>query len=320
MSLKFSFLMIVFNGDDFLHQSLESVYDFAHDIFVIEGAVKEAWPIANVDGSSTDNTIQVLNDFPDPLKKIKIIHGKWSDKEEMTNALIKYVTGDYIWRLDSDEVYKSKDLVKIKTLLSQNPKLTHVTLRGVDFFHGFDRIMISKDDPNKHVANRIWKFEKKCFFKGHRPPDLYCPCEGKYMGKDKILSGLDLENEHGVTLYHYSWVTDKQVKDKMIFFSEVYLRKFSVGIPYWNIVHTIPVVRRFYRIIFSLPIFDRYRRGRSFPKMNFNYYSTVWKKWSQDREYVESKYGVTFNSEEPHITVPFQGRHPEVIYKLIEKL
>ena len=73
MSLKFSFLMIVFNGDDFLHQSLESVYDFAHEIFVIEGAVKEAWPIANVDGSSTDNTIQVLNDFPDPLKKIKII-------------------------------------------------------------------------------------------------------------------------------------------------------------------------------------------------------------------------------------------------------
>ena len=137
--LKFSFLTIVFNGDDFLYQSLMSVYNFAHEIFVVEGAEKDAWSLANLDGSSTDNTKKILSNFPDPDDKLRVIHGKWNSKEEMTNAPMKHITGDYIWRLDSDEIYKEQDLIKLSKLLSNNRHITHLTFLQQEFFKGYDR-------------------------------------------------------------------------------------------------------------------------------------------------------------------------------------
>ena len=314
---KFSFLTIVFNGDDFIYQSLMSVYEFAHEIFVVEGAEMDAWCIANADGSSTDKTNEILKNFPDPENKIKFFHGKWKSKEEMTNAPLKYVTGDYIWRLDSDEVYKKKDLYEFSKIISERPEITHVTFLQQEFFKGFERIMVPKNGLKKYLYDKIWKFENGSYFIGHRPPDLYSPSSNKFMGKGVTLSGVELEEKYNINIYHYSMVTDKQAIDKMIYFSNVYLRRFAVGIPFWSIVGKIPVIRDFYRFFFSMPIFDKFRKQRSFPEMNFDYYNTVWEKWEGDQDTIEEKYGVTFNSKKPYITIPFLGTHPETIQEMI---
>jgi glycosyltransferase involved in cell wall biosynthesis len=319
-NIKFSFLTIVFNGDDFLHESLASVYNFAHEIFVIEGAEKDAWSLANSDGSSTDNTNKILSEFPDPNKKIKIIHGKWKSKEEMTNAPMKYITGDFIWRLDSDEVYKEKDLIKLSHIIAEKTEVTHLTFLQQEFYKGFKRIMIPANNESRYLYDKIWKFEKGSYFVGHRPPDLFSPISGKYMAKDgHTLGGNVLENNHNINIYHYSLITDKQAKEKMAYFSTVYLRRFGVGIPFWGLFKRIPVLRVLYKSFFSKPYFDNFRKKRSFPEMNFNYITSVWERWDNSRDAVEKEFGVTFNSKKPYVTVAFLGEHPKAMQDKVNK-
>ncbi len=103
---RFSFVMIVLNGMPFIEYSLKSVYDFAHEIIIVEGAVENCMFAANADGSSTDGTVEFIESFPDPQNKIKLVRSRWPEKCEMQNEALKHVTGDYVWLIDSDEVYK----------------------------------------------------------------------------------------------------------------------------------------------------------------------------------------------------------------------
>jgi hypothetical protein len=40
-ALRFSFVMIVLNGIPLIEYSLKSIYDFAHEIIIVEGAVQD---------------------------------------------------------------------------------------------------------------------------------------------------------------------------------------------------------------------------------------------------------------------------------------
>lgn len=306
--------MIVFNGDAFIRESLRSVYDFAHEIFIVEGAVLESWAIANQDGSSTDATVNAIKNFSDPKGKIRLCQGKWETKEQMTNALISHVTGDYVWRLDSDEVYKEKDLIKIQGLLTESPDVSCVNIKTIDFFQGFDRIVVHRDDRSKSSqVDRIWKFEKGCRFIGHRPPDLYYPTRDRFMGQGTRIDGQWLAAMHGIHFYHYSYVTDRQVENKMEHYTKVYLKDYPIGVPFWQLIKRLPLFRIGYAWFFKRRIFNALRKKLAFPEMNFNYIETVWKPWRINRDAVEKKYGVTFNSSDPFVTIPFEGNHPKTM-------
>ena len=67
----FSFVMIVLNGMPFIENSLKSIYEFAHEIIIIEGAVEKCMFAANVNGSSIDGTVEFIKSFPDTQNKIK---------------------------------------------------------------------------------------------------------------------------------------------------------------------------------------------------------------------------------------------------------
>ena len=112
-SLRFSFGMIVFNGEAFLREVLESIYDFAFEVIVVEGPDVNALPMAGPDGGSSDGTMDILRTFPDPEKKIKVIRGVWQSKDHQCNRFIEEACGDYIWQVDDDEIYKREDLLKI---------------------------------------------------------------------------------------------------------------------------------------------------------------------------------------------------------------
>lgn len=317
---KFSFLTIVFNGDDFLYESLMSVYEFAHEIFVVEGAERDAWMLANFDGSSTDRTNIILEDFPDIDNKIRIFHGRWRTKEEMTNVPVEYISGDYVWRLDSDEIYKKEDLAKLAEILTLNPEIEHVSLIGKEFYHGFEYIQVKPDGGFGYETNRIWKWSTGSYFKGHRPPDLWNPNKRKFMGKGPTITGSTLEKLYQINYYHYSLVTEKQAREKTVYYRNVYLRRFAVGIPLWKFVRFIPIISELYRRVFSRPWMDNYRIRNAFPEMNFRYYETVWLRWNTEKVSVEKEYGVAFNSQEPYVTVPFDGTHPVEIEDMIRSI
>ena len=61
--VKISFGLIVLNGYPFITYNLKSIYPFAHEIIVVEGACPSASNVATFDGHSIDGTLQLLYDF-----------------------------------------------------------------------------------------------------------------------------------------------------------------------------------------------------------------------------------------------------------------
>ena len=78
--MKIAFGMIVFEGDYVLKECLEQVYPYADQILISEGPV-EYWQRQGRT-TSLDKTNDILNNFSDPLNKIKIIHGQFKEKDD----------------------------------------------------------------------------------------------------------------------------------------------------------------------------------------------------------------------------------------------
>ena len=82
--MKIAFGMIVFEGDYVLQQCLEQVYPFAEQILIAEGPVSY-WQRQGRT-TSLDDTNKILDEFPDPDNKIKIVHGQFSEKDDQCKS------------------------------------------------------------------------------------------------------------------------------------------------------------------------------------------------------------------------------------------
>ncbi len=135
---RISFGIIVLNGDPFTKYCLRSLYPFAYEIIVVEGAVREAAEIATATGHSRDGTLKALQQFKDeedPLNKVRIItrNGFWDDKDQMSQAYAARATGDYIWQVDIDEFYKADEMALVLEILRQEPTITAVSFKQIQF-------------------------------------------------------------------------------------------------------------------------------------------------------------------------------------------
>jgi hypothetical protein len=212
--MKMSFGMIVFNGDYVLRENLESLYPFAHQIVITEGPVDHYRKLGFT--TSTDDTVNVIKSFPDPENKITLIQGQWSEKDEMCNAYATHLTGDYVWHIDCDELYKPEDMKKVFDYLKSHPNCYSMSFRLLSFYGGFER-HISGFEENFEV-HRIQKIiPGKSRWKTHRPPTMVWPPTGKTCKEMGHIDYLTTDS-WGIRIYHYSHTFPKQVKAKMDYY------------------------------------------------------------------------------------------------------
>lgn len=220
-----TFGMIVLNGEPFLRYSLRSLYPFAHQIIVVEGASPDAKNIATSTGHSTDNTLATLRDFKrseDPQDKLIIVtaedegydNGFWpGEKDEQSNAYAKRATGDYLWQVDSDEFYRPQDVEKILRLLETSPQVTAVSFPMITFWGGLqywvDGWYLRRGASEYH---RLFKWGPGYRYVTHRPPTV-CNENGTDLRKLRWLRKSDLLRM-GIHLYHYSLLFPRQVYEK----------------------------------------------------------------------------------------------------------
>ena len=74
---------ICFNEEDYIEYSINSIYDFVSKIIIIEGCTKDTERYANKDGSSTDKTVEIIQNYPDVSNKIQL---PIADIEEIRSA------------------------------------------------------------------------------------------------------------------------------------------------------------------------------------------------------------------------------------------
>lgn len=214
--MKIAFGMIVFNSDVVLKQVLESIYDFASQIVVAEGPVK--WWQGQGYTTSTDDTNRILDTFPDPQKKLTVVHRQYANKTEQNNTYMSYVSNqnDYIWHIDADEVYKPEDLQKIARLLKER-KLTQVQFKFCTFYGGFERKL--KGWEENIAMPRVFKMYPGAHWERHRNPPLLWLPPGTKRWPERVLSHEETD-AMGIRIYHYSYLSPNQVRDKIEYYKQ----------------------------------------------------------------------------------------------------
>ena len=282
--IKIAFGMIVFEGDYVLRECLEQVYPYATQILVAEGPVKYWQDRGRT--TSTDNTNNILNSFPDPENKITVVHGQYSEKDEQCNAYIKHMRADidYLWNLDSDEIYKKRDIEKTIEFLDRE-KPTSVGVRSLSFYGGFDNYLTGFE-LNRDNFLRIFRVTDGSEWLTHRPPTIRYPSEHKIV-KKHIDSNTFYELT-GVQMYHYSYVFPLQVKNKIEYYKAKVSRHKCID-DYYNQVY--------------LP----WMKGEDFDK------------FCLEKEY-EGVHEFKPEYRGPCYTEPFNGEHPMSIQENLNAL
>ncbi|MBI1912004.1 MAG: glycosyltransferase [Deltaproteobacteria bacterium] len=221
--MKISFGIIVHNGEPFIKYQIENLYPFAHEILIVEGAVEKFKHASTPEGHSKDDTLEVIKNFPDPSSKIKLItrEGFWPEKTEMSNAYMDACSGDYIWQIDVDEFYRKEDIQKIISILSENPEIEQVSIKTLNFWRSFQAIM--QGASYAYGADefiRIFKFRRGLRYLTHRPPTLMDE-NGKELKIKKSLNAKELFTNHGIAMYHYSYVFPEGVKSKSSYYAQM---------------------------------------------------------------------------------------------------
>ena len=212
---KIAFGMIVFEGDYVLEACLRQVYPHAAQILIAEGPVK-FWQEKGRT-TSTDRTNAIIDNFPDPENKIKVVHGQFSEKDEQCSAYMQFLDDDidYLWNLDSDEIFKSEDIDKLISIMEEEG-YTSADVKSCSFYGGFDRY-IGGFEERKGNFHRIFKVYPGSKWLTHRPPTVVHNPEIKTI-PNRHIDGDMLWYRYGIRMYHYSYVFPKQVANKIEYY------------------------------------------------------------------------------------------------------
>ena len=229
--MKITFGMIVFNGDQVLEEAIASVYPYAHQILIAEGPVGYWQSQGYV--TSMDGTNEILDNFPDPDKKIKIVHSQYLEKDDQCNAYMEFLDDetDYVWNLDCDEIFKPEDIETVIDLLEQE-KYTSVGFKSLSFYGGFDDYLTGFEEGAEFI--RIRKVYPGSYWQTHRPPTM--AHRANNLWPEKHLDFNTLADDYNIRMYHYSYVFPDQVSNKIKYYEE-YLNRSHCIKNYFNDIY-----------------------------------------------------------------------------------
>lgn len=221
MALKLTFGIITLNADFFLKQVLESIYPFAHKIIIADGAV--TWWKQQGVYRSTDDTLRIIHDFPDPQFKILLVKGgPYEEKTEQCRAWFKHVPKDtdYVFCNDADEIHSPVNLEKLIRFLEKG-KPSSVGFKSDSFYGGFDRIIGGFE--RNHSFKRVLKYIPGCYYRTHRQPTLSMWNTHFTNDESKDIAGSDINGNQlyeatGITMWHGSYVSPKGVFNKIRYY------------------------------------------------------------------------------------------------------
>ena len=229
-TIRFTFGIIVLNGEPFTRYCIRSIYPYAHEIIIAEGACEGARNVASPEGHSNDGTLELLREikqFEDPENKITVIiaedeghnDGFWpGEKLEQSQAYAKRATGNYLWQVDIDEFYKDEDIQKIIRMLNNDKTISCISFNQIGFWGGF-RFTVNGWYFKRNLPEifRIFKWGEGYQLISHRPPRVVDDNKTDVRSV-KWIRAHEMKRI-GIYMYHYSFVFPKQVFAKSEYYS-----------------------------------------------------------------------------------------------------
>lgn len=228
--IRITFGMIVLNGEPFIMYNLRSLYPFAHQIIVVEGANSNSAHCATKDGHSIDDTMKSLREFKefeDPENKVVVVtaedegypNGFWpGEKDEQSQAYARRATGNYLWQIDVDEFYMESDIRDIINLLKEDPSISTISFPEIPFWGSFDYrcdgIFLRMRYSEVH---RLFKWLPGYKYVTHRPVTVVNDA-GVDLRQINWVRAEDLRKRE-IYMYHYFKIFPNQVSSKMIYYA-----------------------------------------------------------------------------------------------------
>jgi hypothetical protein len=228
---KVTFGIIALNAMPLLRYNLKSLYPYAYEIIVVEGACLAARKTATADGHSTDETLEMLRQFKrdsDPQDKFRIVtaedvgatDGFWPEKDEMSQAYAAIARGDWLWQVDADEFYLERDVETVLDMLSADPHLSGASFPYLQFWGSLHSV--EDGEWTRHglpYVDRLFRWGPGYRYTQHRPP-IVLDERGHELKRLQWVNGRIMRRA-GVRMYHYSTVFPQQVRRKADYYSNV---------------------------------------------------------------------------------------------------
>lgn len=193
MSKLLSVCMITADSEDYVYESLSSVYDFADEIII-------------VDDNSQDNTLDILHSFP--KNKLKIISKKFENNDyrevvkEKRNLCLELAKGSWLLMLDPDEIYQYKDLAWMCDTAQKTNKV-HFRYNSIQYWKNFDQVITGPhwDDSQERMIKNLpgLRYDKHAFSVSVNGEVL-----ARKYGK-KFEDGIFWCRDDQIRIYHYGY-------------------------------------------------------------------------------------------------------------------
>jgi glycosyl transferase family 2 len=127
------------NEEGWIEYVLKNNYDEFDVIRIVEGAV-EGRPGSTPDGHSTDRTLEIIRNFPDPDDKIELyqLGRHFKSLEEQKQIFLDVASeGEWLFIVDADEFYMEGDVTRVRRAIEKNPNSSEIIPTFLHFYRDF---------------------------------------------------------------------------------------------------------------------------------------------------------------------------------------
>ena len=212
--------MNVINCCDLIEAQLNSIYQHADEIIIIEGAYKK-FSVNAPNATSTDNTVSNILQFPDPENKIKLFTNNafFDDRAEMCSEIVRNATGDILFQVDVDEFYQDSTHRFVRQAFEESQELDQMSFMFVDFFFRSDLHVAGTMEKGLNDVRRVFRLRGATHFLSQRPPSL--AVNGTELQPRKYLKGEQLK-VNGHLMLHATAVTMRQISEKYLYYNAMW--------------------------------------------------------------------------------------------------
>lgn len=210
--MKISFCLIVHNEARTLRANLDHLYPHAHQIIVCEGAITLLRHQLDLSARSGDGTNDILDEYPDPERKLLVIRRDWETKDEMAAAYAVHATGDLIWHVDADEFYEEDCFGFVRGEFQDDPALDTLEIPHRIFWKSPRHVLVDAD------GNDRWCLVPRVLRRAPGMSVSHIPVRRIINGKPDE-SNRRPPREARIVCWHYGWNDDARVRAKLRIYS-----------------------------------------------------------------------------------------------------